>query len=81
MPGAPSWRHRRPFQRCSRADMDLAPLRCKTGKGLKVSRWLSELEAKSLAKLDVTFYIVAQHGSLPIQGCAISDKRTKSTLA
>ena len=46
-----------------------------------VSRRLSELEAKSPAKLDVTFRVVAQHGSLPIQGCAISDKRAKSTLA
>src|SRR6267143_1558370 len=81
MPGAPSWRHRRPFQRCGGADITLALFRRKARKGLQVSRRLSELEAKSPAKLDVTFRIVAQHGSLPTQGCVISDKRAKSTLA
>jgi hypothetical protein len=81
MPGAPSWRHRSPFERRGGADMTLALFRRKARKGLKVSRRLSELEAKSPAKLDVTFRVVAQHGSLPIQGCAISDKRAKSTLA
>jgi hypothetical protein len=46
-----------------------------------MSRRLPELEAECPAKLKVTFRIVAQHGSLPTQGCVISDKTAKSTLA
>src|SRR5260370_16707531 len=80
MPGAPSWRHRRPFQRCGGADITLALFRCKTRKGLKVSRRLSELEAKSPAKLDVTFRVLAQHGSLPIHASPISHNTPQSTF-
>jgi hypothetical protein len=61
--------------------MGLAPFRRKARKGLEISRGFLELEAKRPAKRDVSLDVVDQHGSLPIQGCAISDKRAKSTLA
>jgi hypothetical protein len=62
-------------------DVALALFRREACKGPKMSRGLLELEAKRPAKRDVSLDVVRQHGSLPTQGCAISDKRAKSTLA
>ena len=81
MSGLRRWRCRRPRDRSRRVDVTLAPFRREACKRAKMSRRLLELEAKRPAQRDVSLDIVHQHGSLPTQGCAISDKRAKSTLA
>ena len=74
-------RQSRPCDRSRRVDVTLAPSRREACKRAKMPRRLLELDAKRPAQRDVSLDVVHQHGSLPTQGCAISDKRAKSTLA
>ena len=49
--------------------------------GTKMPFGLDQLVTERAAKGDVAVGVLAQHGSLPPQGCAISDRRPMSTLA
>ena len=50
-------------------------------KGTKMSLGLDQLVAECAAKRDIAVDVGTQRGSLPPQGCAISNRRLMSTLA
>ena len=72
---------RQPGENGCRADMRFAPPGGEAREGAKMPFGLDQLVAERAAQSDVAGCIVAQHGSLPPQGCAISDRRPMSTLA
>lgn len=72
---------RQPSQNCRRPDMGLAPRGGEAREGAKMPLGLDQLVAERAAQRDVAVYVVAQHGTLPPQGCVISDRRPMSTLA
>lgn len=61
--------------------MRFAPPGGEVREGTKMPLGLDQLVAERAAKRDVAVGVVPQHGSLPPQGCAISDRRPMSTLA
>ena len=74
-------RRRHPGQDRRRPDVRLAMGGRVIGEHSQMARGLAQLVAKGSAQRDVAISILSQHGSLPPQGCAISDSREMSTLA
>ena len=63
------------------ADMRFAAFIGEARKGMKMSLGLDQLVAECAAKRDIAVDVFTQRGSLPPQGCAISNRRLMSTLA
>lgn len=51
------------------------------GERVQVTCSLAQLVSERATKRDVTIDVFVQHGNLPPQGCAISDRRAMSTFA
>jgi hypothetical protein len=81
MTGARGRRHRGPGDCSLRADVVLIPVRSKARKRGEILPRTPKASAERLAQRDVTLDIVDQHAGLPAQGWAISERRSKSTLA
>ena len=81
-PGVPgSARRRQPGQDSRHPDVRLTTFIRIAGERLQVTCSLAQLVSERATKLDVAIDVFVQHGSLPPQGCAISDRRAMSTLA
>ncbi len=63
------------------ADTRFVPPNGEARKGTKMSLGLDQLVAECAAKRDIAVDVGTQRGSLPPQGCAISNRRLMSTLA
>ena len=72
---------RDPGERRVGADMRFAVLAGEASEGVQVPRRLDQLVTEGPAQRDVAIDVLGQHGSLPPQGCAISDRSAISTLA
>ena len=74
-------RRRHPGQGSRGPDVRLTAFIRIAGERLQVTCRLAQLVSERATKRDVAIDVFVQHGSLPPQGCAISDRRTMSTLA
>jgi hypothetical protein len=61
--------------------MGITVRRCERREYAKLFRGVVKFEAERLAEAHVTFNVVAQHDETSGHGCAISERRPKSTLA
>jgi hypothetical protein len=51
------------------------------GERAKLFRGVVKCEAERLPEADVAFHLIGQHDEISGHGCAISERRPKSTLA
>jgi hypothetical protein len=75
-PGVWRWTSGRPLDNGGCVDVGFALFR-DNAKARRRRAGFRRLEAKRAAKRDITFDIVDQDGSLPVQGWAISDNRPR----
>jgi hypothetical protein len=70
-----------PLDGCGHADVRITFRRREGRERTKLSRGVVKLEAERLPKAHVPFNVIGQHDETSGHGCAISDRRPKSTLA
>jgi hypothetical protein len=70
-----------PCHGCGRADVGVAVRSREGGERAKLFRGVVKCEAERLPEADVAFNLIGQHDETSGHGCAISERRPKSTLA